>query len=88
MFNSKKFIRSNYTCTALDETSMPSFFNNMYDLIIDGIFGTGFHGEPDELHMSVISMINNYGAPVWSIDIPSGTEADTGISDHSVKADD
>ena len=82
-----EFIRRNYTCTVLDETSMSSFFNNRYDLIIDGIFGTGFHSEPDTLQKTVISMINNYGAPVWSIDIPSGTEADTGISDHSVKAD-
>ena len=42
------------------------------DLIIDAIFGTGFHGEIKEPLASVIRKINGSGKPVLSVDVPSG----------------
>ena len=42
------------------------------DLIIDAIFGTGFHGEIREPLASIIKKINSSGKPVLSVDVPSG----------------
>ncbi len=48
------------------------------DLIIDAIFGTGFTGEPKGAPKEAIAAINDAGAAVLAVDIPSGVEADTG----------
>ncbi len=47
-------------------------------LIIDGIFGTGFHGAPNALAAEVIQAVNQSKKAVLSIDIPSGVNATTG----------
>lgn len=58
------------------------------DLVVDGIFGIGFHGEPDEATVAAIGCINSSGVPVYALDVPSGVEADSGrISSACVKAD-
>lgn len=58
------------------------------DIIVDAIFGTGFHGEIEGNVKSCIDAINNSGAFVASVDIPSGVSADTGhASASSVFAD-
>jgi NAD(P)H-hydrate epimerase len=58
------------------------------DVIIDGIFGTGFSGKIDEPIYSIIDSINKSRAYIVSNDIPSGVDADTGkVSSISVKAD-
>jgi len=49
-----------------------------YDLITDAIFGTGFKGKPDDLVSDLINTINQSGAKVLSIDVPSGLDATTG----------
>jgi NAD(P)H-hydrate epimerase len=48
------------------------------DVIIDGLFGTGFHGEPRADASEVIAQMNASEAPVLSVDLPSGVDADTG----------
>jgi hydroxyethylthiazole kinase-like uncharacterized protein yjeF len=48
-------------------------------VILDGIFGTGFHGIAKEPYVSVIKMANQSGLPILSIDIPSGLNGNTGI---------
>ncbi len=48
------------------------------DVIIDGILGTGIHGEVKGLFRTAIQKINNLIAPVFSLDIPSGLNCDTG----------
>jgi NAD(P)H-hydrate epimerase len=51
------------------------------DLIVDALFGTGFHGELNGLHSEVIAILNEAragGAEVVAIDVPSGLDADTG----------
>ncbi|MFH1287763.1 MAG: NAD(P)H-hydrate dehydratase [bacterium] len=57
------------------------------DLIIDSIFGIGFHGIMPYFHQKVIESINKSQKTVISIDIPSGINADTGgIETIAVKA--
>ncbi len=49
------------------------------DLVIDAAYGTGFHGEYDAPDPN--------GAPVLSVDIPSGVNGDTGVAcDGAVRA--
>lgn len=48
------------------------------DLIVDAIYGTGFHGKMREGVGRVIEVINNSGKPIVAVDIPSGLEAGTG----------
>ena len=57
-------------------------------IIVDCIFGIGFHGQPDEKIMSLFKKINSSSATVVSIDIPSGLEGDSGkINGITVVAD-
>jgi hydroxyethylthiazole kinase-like uncharacterized protein yjeF len=56
--------------------------------LIIGIFGTGFKGTPRDLQLGSIMRINRVKKPLKiSVDIPSGMEADSGISYHSIKSD-
>lgn len=48
------------------------------DIILDGIFGTGFTKTVKEPILSIISAINMSQAYVVSNDVPSGMDADTG----------
>jgi ADP-dependent NAD(P)H-hydrate dehydratase / NAD(P)H-hydrate epimerase len=48
------------------------------DVLIDAIFGTGFHGEPREDAARSIDAILSAGVPVVSVDVPSGVNASTG----------
>ena len=48
------------------------------DVIVDALFGTGFHGEPRPDAASTIERINAAGAPVVAVDVPSGVDASTG----------
>ncbi|HCC02923.1 MAG TPA: NAD(P)H-hydrate epimerase [Ruminococcaceae bacterium] len=47
-------------------------------VLIDAIFGTGFHGILPQNMRLVTSLMNRCGRPVCSLDIPSGVCADTG----------
>lgn len=48
------------------------------DVVIDALFGTGFHGEPRAEASHQIERLNNMSAPVVSVDLPSGVDASTG----------
>jgi NAD(P)H-hydrate epimerase len=48
------------------------------DVIVDALFGTGFHGEPRPEAAALIERINATGAPVVAVDIPSGVDGSTG----------
>jgi hydroxyethylthiazole kinase-like uncharacterized protein yjeF len=56
----------------------------MADIIIDAIFGIGFHGIPAGIYKDSIEFINSRHSPVISIDVPSGLDATTGIAKGSV----
>ena len=52
--------------------------SNEFDLIIDGLIGTGFSGEMRSPLKKWTKWINQQDCTVVSIDIPSGVNADTG----------
>jgi hydroxyethylthiazole kinase-like uncharacterized protein yjeF len=58
------------------------------DVLIDALFGTGFEGEPRPGSARLIERINELGAPVLSVDLPSGVDASTGeVAGAAVDAD-
>jgi ADP-dependent NAD(P)H-hydrate dehydratase / NAD(P)H-hydrate epimerase len=58
------------------------------DVLIDALFGTGFHGEPRPEAAALIEELNAAGRPVVAVDLPSGVNADTGeIAEAAVRAD-
>jgi len=58
------------------------------DVLIDALFGTGFEGEPRAGAARLIEQINDLGAPVLSVDLPSGVDASTGeVAGAAVDAD-
>lgn len=51
------------------------------DVIVDALFGIGFHGSLTDDYLSCVNSINQHKAPVLSVDIPSGLCATTGHVD-------
>jgi hydroxyethylthiazole kinase-like uncharacterized protein yjeF len=48
------------------------------EVVIDALFGTGFHGAPREEAAQEIRAVNDSDAAVVAVDIPSGVDASTG----------
>ncbi len=48
------------------------------DLIIDALLGTGLRDDVSKAYESVIAAMNDSGIPIFSLDVPSGIDADTG----------
>ncbi len=48
-------------------------------IIVDGLFGTGFHGAIEEPYAAIVALANHSGLPIIAIDIPSGLNGETGI---------
>jgi NAD(P)H-hydrate epimerase len=48
------------------------------DVVVDALFGTGFHGAPRPEAAALIERINASGLPVVAVDLPSGVDASTG----------
>lgn len=46
-------------------------------LLVDAIFGTGFHGQPDMLHTQILQAMNAATAPTVCVDLPSGLVCDS-----------
>lgn len=58
------------------------------DVVVDALFGTGFHGALSDEYREITVRINNAIAAVVSLDIPSGVNAENGEADpDSVRAD-
>ena len=53
-------------------------FSTGYDVIVDAIFGIGLKGEIRPPYRELIKRINDSSAKVFSVDVPSGMDADTG----------
>ena len=49
-----------------------------YDVVVDALFGTGFHGEPEPEAAEAIERINAAPGRVLAVDLPSGVDASTG----------
>jgi NAD(P)H-hydrate epimerase len=50
------------------------------DVVVDGVLGTGVTGAPRNPERTAITAINETGATVISVDVPSGLNADTGAT--------
>jgi len=48
-------------------------------VVVDALLGTGFEGEPRGVMVEAIDRVNEAGAPVVSVDVPSGVDASTGV---------
>lgn len=46
--------------------------DELYDLVVDAIFGFSFKGEVREPFRSILSILDGLTVPIASIDIPSG----------------
>jgi hydroxyethylthiazole kinase-like uncharacterized protein yjeF len=56
-------------------------------VVVDALLGTGFDGEPRGVVAEAIDAVNGAGAPVVSVDVPSGVDASTGVvSGRAVRA--
>lgn len=67
-----------------EEQSIP----NDFDFIIDGLFGTGLNSEIAGVYADAVRWIKEQKTPVFSMDIPSGLNPDTGLEmGISVQAD-
>jgi ADP-dependent NAD(P)H-hydrate dehydratase / NAD(P)H-hydrate epimerase len=47
--------------------------------VVDALLGTGFAGEPHGAVAEAIDAVNAVGAPVVSVDVPSGVDASSGV---------
>lgn len=75
------FIEDESTLSKLEEKAYSA------DLIVVGIFGTGFHGHLPVLVSKIIDIVNNTDAKKVSIDIPSGINSDTGEFEKAIRSD-
>ena len=58
------------------------------DLVVDAIFGTGFHGVPEGDWAAAIDAMNAGSAPVVAVDIPSGVDGTSAaVAGPAVRAD-
>lgn len=58
------------------------------DVIVDALYGTGFHGALREAGAKACAIMNASGAPAAALDLPSGVNADTGeIAPGAARAD-
>lgn len=77
-----------FTLTSEQDWDKAAIAGQLADLVIDGLLGTGFHGELSAEMLRTTEMINTFSAPVLAIDLPSGVEADTGkAANGAVRAD-
>ena len=50
----------------------PTLIDELYELVVDAIFGFSFKGDVREPFRSILSVLNGLTVPIASIDIPSG----------------
>ena len=60
-------------------TSLDAVPNQFWDFIVDGMLGTGLNSEVRGAYKETTDWANSQKAPVFSMDIPTGLNADSGI---------
>ncbi|MBS4168184.1 NAD(P)H-hydrate dehydratase [Parachlamydia sp. AcF125] len=75
--NYHRFLMEGGRIAHADSPTLPSFLQT--GVIVDGIFGTGFHGPiKDPIYRAAILQANDSALPIIAIDIPSGLNGETG----------
>ncbi|MBR5134530.1 MAG: NAD(P)H-hydrate dehydratase [Clostridia bacterium] len=64
----------------ITQTVAPSVLSET-TLVVDGVYGIGFHGRLSDEVSALFSRINELSVPVAAIDVPSGLHADDGTCD-------
>lgn len=65
----------------MDAGGRPSSFSGTLpdaDLVVDALFGIGLSRPPEGAYADLIEAMNAQSAPILSLDVPSGVDADTG----------
>lgn len=57
------------------------------DILVDGVFGTGFHGSMKDYPLQLMHWYNESSAVKVAVDIPSGLDSNTGGGDTVMEAD-
>lgn len=71
-----------------DDTDLATRLMASADLLVDAIFGIGFHGAPDREVSTVIHHMNESAATIVALDLPSGICCDDGaVHGVAVRAD-
>ena len=60
-----------------DDLSSVTAAIDQANVIVDALYGTGFHGAVTGLPAALLIAMNAAGKPVVSVDLPSGVDADT-----------
>ncbi len=77
-----------YAANCLESTTVNKEDLNEFDVIVDALLGTGLDREVSGKWQEIINTVNRCNAPVLSLDIPSGLNADTGtVMGSAIKAD-
>ncbi|MGB4973254.1 MAG: NAD(P)H-hydrate epimerase, partial [Cyclobacteriaceae bacterium] len=82
-----KINKQRFSALPIEISKLESEVFNTYDILIDGVFGSGLSRAPEGIYAEVINAINNTNSTVVAIDIPSGLFADKRTSGLCVKAD-
>lgn len=69
----------NTTARFGDPFFLPSITSTRWTLVVDGLFGIGLKRPITAALRGVIMAINSLDCPLFSLDIPSGLNADTGV---------
>lgn len=67
---------SGISCQPVDELEA---LDGRFDLVVDGLLGTGLSGALKSDYLEVIERVNRSGLPCLAIDLPSGLNPDTGV---------
>lgn len=67
---------------------LTSVTDGMFDVMLDGIFGIGLSRDVGDIYEKVIEDMNDSGAKIYALDIPSGIHGGTGaVMNTAVRAD-
>ncbi len=74
--------------SVVEEQTLDAALLSEYAVVVDALFGIRFEGPVREPYADWMDAINASSASVFSVDVPSGVETDTGnVAEHAVRAD-
>lgn len=67
---------------------LTSITDGQFDIMLDGVFGIGLSRNVEDIYEQIIDEVNESGAKIYAIDIPSGIHGGTGqVLNTAIKAD-